>query len=208
MKILVFGANGKVGSLVTEQALDNGHSVTAFVHGDSSLKPHPSLSIHQGDIYDEMSVSDAVQGQDIVISCLGSWGTPHKDILTQGMKGIIPAMQAASIRRIVSLTGADASAPGDGKSVIHSLSHLLLSIVAPKILRDGERHIELLRDSNLEWTVIRSPVMNDRGSIDSDLSSRRPVPWKTINRNAVAKAMLTCALSSEYNQAAPYITRK
>lgn len=86
MKIVVFGANGKVGSMVTELLLSEDHQVTGFVRGQNRLLNHPSLKITKGDIFNKEQVVDAILEKDAVISCLGSWGTKSKDILTTAMK--------------------------------------------------------------------------------------------------------------------------
>jgi putative NADH-flavin reductase len=209
MKIVVFGANGRVGSLVVAEALSRGYRVKAFVHSGSQFKDDPKLEIIKGDIYNKSDVAKAVEGAGAVISALGSWGTPKKDILTAGMKNIIPAMQQNKIKRIVSLTGSDASSPADTENLLHRVSHLALSIVAPKILKDGENHIGLLNQSGLDWTVVRSPVMNGKGNAARfELTSNRPKPWATVNRKSVVLAMVDLVEFCQHSQQAPYISRK
>jgi putative NADH-flavin reductase len=209
MKIVVFGANGHVGSLVVKEALKRGHKVRAFVHSGSSFDYNPSLEIFKGDIYNNDDVSQAIKDVDAVVSALGSWSTPKKDILTAGMINIIPAMHKNNVKRVVSLTGSDAIASRDSKSLIHTLSHPFLSIVASKILKDAETHIKLLDGTDLNWTIVRSPIMNNRGKINKfRLTNKRPKPWNTINRNSVALCMVNLAESSEGVKQALYIARK
>lgn len=129
MKLVVFGANGRVGSLVVIELLRCGHNVLAFTHGRSTFPPHPKLEIFSGDIYDANSVDRAVRSTDAVVSALGSWGTPKKDILTVGMQHIIPAMQKHGVTRLISLTGTDSNAPGDTRSIIHSLTRGLFVLL-------------------------------------------------------------------------------
>ena len=78
MQITIFGANGKVGSLVVEMALQKGLHVVAFSHGKSLFTPSDNLRIVQGDVYNAADVSSALSGSDVVVSTLGSWGTPKK----------------------------------------------------------------------------------------------------------------------------------
>lgn len=182
MRITVFGASGNVGRLLVTQALWRGYYVNAFVHGSSNLEKNNNLQIITGDVYDPESVLQATKNVDAVISALGSWGTPKKDILSAGMRNIIPAMQSNGIKRIVSLTGADARASNDTLTPIHRFSHALLGIAAGKILMDGETHIELLEQSGLDWTVIRSPIMNERGDVSRfRLGNARPAPCLPLN---------------------------
>lgn len=207
MQVTVFGANGKVGRLVVLKALENRYIVNAFVHGSSTFKPSEKLNVIQGDIYSYTDVEKALSGSNAVISTLGSWGTPNKDILTVGMTNIIPAMKKLGIGRIITLTGAEARAKGDNLGIIHRLMHLFLNVVAKKILADGEMHIKLLENSGLEWTTFRSPVMNDNGSVKFKLSNKRSLPWKNINRESVARAIINQITSNENISKAPFIER-
>lgn len=205
MKIVVFGASGKVGSIVIDLLLGSGHEVVAFMRSPKSNIKHPRLRIQQGDIYNETEVENAVQGVDVVISALGSWGTPKKDILTAAMKNVIPAMKTHNVSRIVSLTGSEARASGDTLSLLHRVNHLGITIVANKVLSDGESHISLLEQSDLSWTVVRSPVMTSKSISDYVLNDKRPNVWNFISRQAVAKAMVDLAISNEHEKSAPYI---
>ena len=207
MQVTIFGANGKVGRLVVSECLKQGNVVNAFIHGSNPFNPDKNLNIVQGDIYSYEDVEKAMIGSDAVISTLGSWGTPKKDILTQGMKNIISAMKKLRIDRIITLTGAEARAKGDKLGIIHRLMHLFLSIVSGKILRDGENHIELLENSGLDWTTLRSPVMNSRGSVKFKLSNKRSLPWKNINRESVASELINQIASIENISKAPFIER-
>ncbi len=207
MKIIVFGANGRVGSLVVKRCLEQGHNVTAFVRGNHTFQSSPNLSIVQGDIYDSSSIESAIPGHNAVISCLGSWGTPKKDILATAMRTIVPTMEAHGVQRLVSLTGSDARASGDTIDLINRITHPIFSLLAPKIMRDGEEHIQIISKSNLSWTVLRSPVMNDKGRTMYKLRDRRPKPWHTINRNAVAHALVDLAATNDHLKSSPYIYR-
>lgn len=207
MRITVFGANGRVGKLVVAELLSRGHEVTAFVHNHSGFEEGPLLKIVKGDAGDPAAVKKAIQQADAVISALSSWGTPSKDILTKGMRAIIPAMQAGSITRLISVTGAEAEAAGDHKGVIHRISKVALGLIGGKILKDGEAHIRLLGQSDLDWTVVRSPIMNERGAANYQLVDKRPLPSATINRHAVARCLVELLDDKQYVKQAPYIKR-
>lgn len=187
--IVIFGAAGRVGGLLTEYALADGHIVTAFVHRHHNLPKHPNLTIFQGDIYNTADVEAAIAEVDVVLSTLSSWGTPKKDVLSTAVTNIIPTMRQHRINRIISLTGAEARANGDELGIIHRFAHLGISIIGGKVLRDGEHHIELLEKSGLDWTVVRSPIMRSGSLQKYQLDKRRPLPWALINRKAVARAM-------------------
>jgi len=207
MNIVVFGANGKVGSIIVKKLLERGHSVTAFIHGSHTLGKNNQLKIVKGDIYSSQDVEKAISGNEVVVSALGSWGTPKKDILTVGMSHIIDSSKANIIRRVISLTGADARAYGDEKDSVHRAMYAFIGVAAGKILRDGENHIEQLRTSGLNWVVVRSPVMNEKGSEGFSLTETRPKPWQTINRHAVAESMVSQVDDFSWSEISPFISR-
>lgn len=208
MKVVVFGANGRVGTKVVARLLEKGHDVRAFVHSSSKLVEHSNLSIIEGDVHSSEQVSAALQGREIVISTLGSWGTESKDILSAAMKNIVSAMQEANIDRIISLTGSGAIAPGDQPSFIDKLNRMFIRLAAAKILEDGEAHLRILATSDHNWTVIRSPAMRNSTSTRYVLSSRAPTPWATISRQAVAAAIVDLIENTQWHKSAPYIGTK
>jgi uncharacterized protein YbjT (DUF2867 family) len=73
VKVLVFGATGGTGRALVEQALEQGHAVTAFARDPAKVRSaHQNLSVAQGNMLDVNSVEAAIQGQDAVLSTLGT----------------------------------------------------------------------------------------------------------------------------------------
>ncbi len=206
MQVTVFGANGKVGQLVVAELLTRKYDIVAFVHNESQLANNAKLRTIQGDVYNADQVAEALSGSDAVVSALSSWGTPRKDVLSAAMAHIIPTMAATGTKRIISLTGADARVEGDAVSVMHVVSHALISVIAGKVLHDGEKHIELLRKSQLDWTVLRSPVMIAKNSTVYKLGAARPSPWSAVPRRAVAQAIADQIEADSHLRQSPFIT--
>lgn len=72
MRLVVFGATGGTGRQLVEQALTQGHIVTAFVRDPAKVSTkHEKLRIVQGDMLRSESVEAAIAGQDAVVSALG-----------------------------------------------------------------------------------------------------------------------------------------
>ena len=208
MRITVFGATGKVGRLVVDELLAHGHTVTAFTHSHPLQQSSSTIITVQGDIYNPGDVDRAIQTSDAVISALGSWGTVRKDVLTNATQNIIPSMEKHSVKRFISVTGSGAQTPNEKTNIIEKLSHRIFGLIAPKILRDGEQHIALLTNSDLDWTVIRSPVMTNRGNPKNyQLSLRNRLYKLTIHRHAVASSIVDQLEETRFTRQAPYITR-
>jgi putative NADH-flavin reductase len=208
MQVTVLGASGKVGRLVVAEALGRGHQVTAVVHRHNPFWNMPGVRVITGDVHDAAIVTASLQGSQAVLSALGSWNSASKDIVTAGISHTIPAMHRLGISRIITLTGEGADAPGDRRPLSRRLTHAAARLVAGKILRDGETQIALLAASQLDWTVLRSPIMTNGHDRLYRLSLRPAPPWQTIPRRAVAKAMLDQLDGPGYLGAAPFIYRQ
>jgi hypothetical protein len=116
------------------------------------------------------------------------------------MKTIVPVMEELGLKRIVSLTGADAVATSDTPGFANRLSRKLIGIVGGKVIADGEEHIRILQASSLNWTIVRSPVMLGGQSKPYRLTVELAPPYISIRRQSVADAMLSLALNDEFNQ--------
>jgi putative NADH-flavin reductase len=73
MKLLVFGATGGTGARLVQQALQQGHVVTAFARDPRKIDPaRDNLRVVRGDVLQPDTVEPAVAGQEAVLSALGT----------------------------------------------------------------------------------------------------------------------------------------
>lgn len=79
MKILVLGATGRTGYLFTRKALEEGHTVTAYVRNPDKaltlLGAHQNLTIVPGALNDAEQLATVSSGQDVMVSILGQKAT-------------------------------------------------------------------------------------------------------------------------------------
>ncbi len=207
MKIVVFGAAGRVGSKVVELLLAEGHEVVACVHSNDPFESQPNLRVVKLDVHNEVKVAEVISGSQVILSAVSNWGSKDGDVLTAAMRAVVPAMKQAGVRRIISLTGNAAFTPDDKPTAIQRANRTMLQKLAPKVLEDGEKHMVVLRNSGLDWTVLRSPVMNELGGQGYVLREKLSGPTATIHRQAVAQAMLDQLSDTEWLQKTPVIWR-
>ena len=74
MNLIIIGATGRSGRLVTTQAIDGGHSVTALVR-TPSLQSRERLNVIAGDPRRLEDLMAAFPCQDAVISRIGAYRT-------------------------------------------------------------------------------------------------------------------------------------
>ena len=102
MKLVIFGSTGSIGTHVVEQALEAGHTVTAFVRNPNKLNlQHPHLNIFTGDVMNPALVEEAVIGHEAAICILGSGKKLSGNVRSQGTKNVIQALEKAGIKRFI-----------------------------------------------------------------------------------------------------------
>lgn len=109
-KILVTGANGFIGSHLTEELIRRGHSVRAFVHYNSSDSwgwldhsdpaVKSALDVFSGDVRDPYGVKKAMEGCDVVFHLAALIAIPYsyhcpESYFDTNIKGTLNILQAA-----------------------------------------------------------------------------------------------------------------
>lgn len=205
MRLLVFGASGKTGREVLREALEHGHSVTAFVRDASRLAIRDStIQVVEGDIRDPATVEAVVPAHDAVVCALGA-GIPlkHDHDVIAGVRCIVHSMQAHHVRRLIYLSfiGVHESRASVG---------IVLRYIAPIPLRyeiaDHEAKEELIRASDLEWTIVRPPKLTGgprtgRYRSGETISTWKPMPM--ISRADVAHFIVRELAEPSYIKCAP-----
>ncbi len=107
MKLAIFGATGAIGSAITHEALERGHSVTAIVRDTTRLTiTHPRLHSTQADLRNAAQVTKAMAGHDAVIASIGGRRENQHDIVPEAARILIRQMPKASVQRILWVGGA------------------------------------------------------------------------------------------------------
>jgi len=208
MKIAILGATGKTGIEVVKQALQAGYQVNALVRTPSKLgMTHANLTTIQGDAMNAADVAKSLHGVDAVVNALGHVKGSPDDLQTVVIEHVLTAMKTHNIKRLVTLSGGGVRLRGDKPKFVDHFFKYLLSVLSPKVLKDGERHIEVLKKSNVELVVVRGPRLNDNphghykvGMIGDEGMSTQ------CSRANVADFMLKCTTDNQWVGKGPFIT--
>ncbi|MFQ6328578.1 NAD(P)-dependent oxidoreductase [Nocardia sp. CWNU-33] len=183
MRIIVFGANGPTGRLLTAQALDAGHDVVAVTRRPAEFPiAHERLVVFGGDVHQLESVDTAIAGADAVLSALGvPYGKGAITTYSTGVGNIVAAMHRHGVRRIgvVSSSAVDPKPYSDAGFLFNRVLQPYIVRVMGKTLYDDMRRMEtLLRASDLEWTIVRPgglyelPAVTDYTMVEGHVDSR------------------------------------
>ena len=204
MKVVVFGATGASGRQLVEQALAAGHEVTAFVRNPAALNiNHPKLKVTKGDALDAESVSQAIAGQDAVLFAIGINRRSTLTVCADSARNIIAAMKEHGVRRFICLSAYGASETKDT-----ALYSKVLRFFIGKRVEDKDRMEELLHASDLDWVLVRPPILTN-GARQGRYRAGFDIPIKlfsSVSRADVAEFMLKQLADDTYLRQAPTIT--
>ena len=163
MNLIIFGASGGTGKLLTQQSLQNGYNVTAYVRTPENFNlKHPKLKVVKGDILNLSEIEKAINGHDAVLSCIGSPANKIGIIRSQGTKNIIEAMNKSGIKRFICQTSLGY---GDSIKTLDRTPWYFKHLIVPYILKKGfadhalqEKHI---KESDLDWIIVRPGNLTD-----------------------------------------------
>ena len=161
MKVLIVGATGGTGRQIISQAIERGHSVTAFVRAPDSLRTFGDrIVVVQGNLLNRSELRRVLEGQDAVLSSLGPRVPVSKEdatLLQRFGVALTGAMLQAGIRRVVVESTAFLF-----KDSIVPPTHLIGRLFFPGIVRDACEMENLFHKSGLDWTIVRPPRLTDK----------------------------------------------
>lgn len=187
MTVLVVGATGATGRLLTQQLLEQGHEVKVIVRSieklDGLKKAHPGLVQIKGTVLDmsEMELATHVKGCDSVCSCLGhnlTWkgmyGKPRKlvaDSVEKLCKAIISNNPEQPVQFVLMNTNGNTNR--DLQENYSWKDRLVITIVRALIPAHSDNEdaadylrVQIGRDhSRIEWVVVRPDNLIDEPEI-------------------------------------------
>ena len=156
---------------------------------------------------DPQVLESAIAGADAVLSALGPHNNSDAGIAAPGTAAIIAAMRATGVRRIVAISASPVGTtpspgrphpprhdPGDG-FIMRQAGARIVKTLFGKVYHDLARMEDILRESGLDWTILRPPQLTGkpltghyRTAVGRNVRGGRSIP-----RADVAHYMLTVA---------------
>ncbi|XP_028834230.1 uncharacterized protein LOC114789220 isoform X2 [Denticeps clupeoides] len=185
MRIVVLGATGQTGQYLVNQALHQGHVVTAVARNPGKMTVmHDKLQVVEGNIFSEESLKPLFKDHDAVISCLGFPASAFSGVTgyTQSMKAVIGAMRETKMNRLIAMTSC--------------------------VLTNMYEMENFLKDTDdINWTVVRPPGLKNESATAKEILTHEGyfVPdergspiGQTIARGDVARFMLSLLNSNAW----------
>ncbi len=209
MKIVIFGASGNTGKLLTISCLESGHQVVAYVRNESSIEQkHKNLQVLMGQLNEIDKLHLAILGADACISTLGGNSlTKHSVEFTQGIANIIQVMEDKKVKRFIYMSSIGA---GESKRLMASAVRFLVADLMLRIpLADHALNEAKILASTLDWTVVRPGGLRDEPAA---ASLRHGIGNETIKGNLrvsrmdVANFLLQQVVDTQYLKKSVWLT--
>jgi NADH dehydrogenase len=158
MRVLVTGGTGFIGEKLCRELDERGHDVTALARDPAEADLPASVERTTGDVTTYRSIEGAFEDQDIVVNLVAlsplfkpRGGASHESVHLGGTENVVRAAEEHGVSRIVQMSalGADPDGP-------------------TAYIRTKGRAEAVVRDSGLDWTLVRpSVVFGDGGEFVS-----------------------------------------
>jgi uncharacterized protein YbjT (DUF2867 family) len=198
MNILILGAAGRTGTLLVNQAVAAGHTVTAFIHKETnSLSNIKNVHVIVGDARNVTELEKALHGQDVVISTLGS-SKPSDQVINKSIESLITASKTARVERVIQMSS-------------FLVSNKFVLKLMGGIVSDFQTGEERLRSSDLEYTIVyatrlTNDPLNPHYIVIDNADSVGPN--QSISRTDVAEFLLKQVSDKTYVGKSVLITNK
>ncbi len=206
-KIAVIGGTGKSGKYLVKQLLSQGFYFKMLVRDSNNFQINSSLvEIVKGNANDYESVRSLLTGCQAVISTLGLGQPPSEtSIFSQATTHVIRAMNECNIRRYIVITGLNVNTAFDQKSPKTKFATDWMYANYPKTTADKQTEYNILLESNIDWTLVRLPLI-EQTDVSGDITiSLEDCPGDKISATDLAIFLIEQLSDSTYSRKSPFI---
>ena len=153
MKIAVFGAGGRIGSRIVDEALNRGHDVTAVVrHPENYTKIHEHLKVAKADLFKTQDVETGAFNQDAVVSAYSPAAGVPPSTITEVALPLINGLKQAHVKRLIVVGGAGSLEVAPGKQLVDTPD--FPEAYKPASLAHREALKIYQKEKDLDWTFV------------------------------------------------------
>lgn len=161
MRIAILGSTGFVGKELIRKAIDRGYEIKTLARNPEKLSElSDKIDIIQGSVFESSSLKAVIEGTEAVLSTVSAPpGKPcNPEQYKEAMKNIVAIMEKLGIKRYIHIGGA---VHRGGENEIWDFKRkflrFFLNLMSKPILLAKEGEWDVLKSSDLEWTLVRPP---------------------------------------------------
>jgi putative NADH-flavin reductase len=208
MKIAILGSTGFVGKVLLPKALENGYQLKTLVRDPQKLGIYKEkIDFVVGNASEADKLEKTVVGTDAVLSTLPpiiSTNEPEK--YADVMKDLVTMLERNAIKRLIHIGGAvHGGGTNENWTLGRKFLRFYLNIVCKPVLIAKQLEWEVLRKSNLDWTLVRPPRITKDKPIGHLIADERNLAAVQVNVEDLTEFILNQINSSEWIGKAPLV---
>ncbi|KQC01576.1 NAD(P)-dependent oxidoreductase [Pedobacter sp. Hv1] len=205
-KVAVIGGTGKSGKYIVKNLLAQGFLIKVLLRYPEQFQlHHPLIEIVQGDARDITAIRQLLKDCQVVISAVGQpVGEPS--VFSQVSRNIIEVMQEFKLQRYILLTGLNVDTPFDRKSPKTKFGTDWMKANYPLTTADKQVEYETLVQSDIDWTLVRLPMIEQTDTISEVRVDLEDCPGDQISATDLALFLIEQLTDRTYVRKAPFIT--
>lgn len=204
-KIAVIGGTGKSGQYLVQKLLEKGYALKLLLrHPENYTLQNSLIEMVKGDARNEKAIHNLIEGTDLVMSTLGQ-PKGERSIFSDAAKNIISAMNQHGITRYIVTTGLSVTTLSDHKNERVEMATEWMYQNYPETTTDKQKEYELLLESNLDWTLVRLPLIHlteEKFPTETNLTDCK---GEGISATDLAEFLASQIEDSEYIRKSPFL---
>ncbi len=204
-KIAVIGGTGKAGKYIVQELLNRGYRLKLLLRFPEKFQlNHSSVEPIKGDVRDPFAVVSVMQECDAIVSAIGQ-PRNEESIFSQATRNIVEAMGIYNLRRYISLTGLNVDTPSDNKNEKVKMATDWMRANYPKTTADKQVEYEFLTNSDIDWTLVRLPMIeltNARREVKVSLEN---CPGEVVSATDLAHFVADQLTDNSLHAKAPFL---
>lgn len=203
--IAVIGGTGKSGKFLVQSLLNKQYPIRMLLRNPENFTlKNPLINIVKGDVRNSEAVHHLIKDCDVVISTLGQ-SVGEKSIFSDATGNIIKAMNSYGINRYIVTTGLNVNTPFDHKNEKVKMATDWMYQNYPETTTDKQKEYELLNESNLNWTLVRLPLINLTDESFTTETSLQDCKGETISATDLAKFLISQMDDQTFCKQSPFL---
>lgn len=210
MKITILGSTGFVGKVLIKKACAAGYQVKTLARNPEKLEEiKDKIEIITGSVFESSSLEAAIEGAEVVLSTIGppqhNPGDPVQ--YEKAMKNIVSAMDKYGIKRYIHIGGAGHAGGEDEKWTLNRrFLRLFLNLFGKQILVAKHMEWEVLKTSDLDWTLVRPPRISKEVASGNISANEKKLESLKVSVGDLTDFILEQITSKEWIRKAPLVS--
>jgi putative NADH-flavin reductase len=203
--IAVIGGTGKAGQYLVKELVKQGYKIKMLVRNPEKFQiESPLVEKIQGNVRNYESVCSLITGCDAVISTLGQT-KGESPVFSVAAQNITKAMNSFNVQRYLMVTGLTLDTPDDKKGLGTKFQSKMMKLIFPSIIADKQKEFEIISKSNLDWTVVRVPFIEQSKLTGEIKISLIDCPGKKISSTDLSNFLIDQLTDSRFIRKTPFI---